>query len=144
MPKAATIYEALGGTGVLRAATHSLDDFRGCIRDGLPYSALEAIMSTFQLEREHVSSALHLPLRTLTRRKREQRLNPDESDRLFRLARIAAQAVEVLGSQEKAASWLRQPNRALSNQNPVDLLDTDAGVRQLEEILGRIEFGVFS
>ncbi len=39
-------------------------------------------------------------------------LPADESDRLSRVARVAAQAVDVLGSEANAVAWLRQPNRA--------------------------------
>lgn len=58
--------------------------------------------------------------------------------------RIALQAAEVLGGREQAERWLHTPNRALSGQMPLELLDTDLGSRQVEEILGRIEHGVFS
>jgi putative toxin-antitoxin system antitoxin component (TIGR02293 family) len=101
-------------------------------------------MAKFDLRREEVSSALHLPPRTLARRKQEQRLSPDESDRLFRLVRLASQAVQVLGSEERASLWLRRANRALGGHPPIELLDTDVGARQVEEILGRIEHGVYS
>jgi putative toxin-antitoxin system antitoxin component (TIGR02293 family) len=80
----------------------------------------------------------------VARRKKEERLRADESDRLFRVARIAVQATEVLGSVEKASRWLHRPNLALGDQAPLKLLDTDIGARQVEEILGRIEHGVYS
>jgi putative toxin-antitoxin system antitoxin component (TIGR02293 family) len=61
---------------------------------------------------------------------------------LYRIARVAAQAFAVFGSEEKAAVWLRRPNRALNGDLPVHLLDTDVGARQVEDILGRIEHGI--
>lgn len=101
-------------------------------------------MEGFNLDRDEVSSALDLPPRTLARRKVERRLRPAESDRLFRLARVAAQAVEVLGNQEKASRWLHTANRALGGEPPLALLDTDVGSRQVEDVLGRIEYGIYS
>jgi putative toxin-antitoxin system antitoxin component (TIGR02293 family) len=68
----------------------------------------------------------------------------DETDRLSRLAGVAARAAEVLGSTEKAAHWLQRPNRALGGRVPLELLDTDAGTQQVAEVLGRIEHGVYS
>ncbi len=65
-------------------------------------------------------------------------------DRGVCLARIAAQAVGVLGTDEKAATWLRRSNRALNGEVPLALLDTDLGARQIEDVLGRIEHGVVS
>lgn len=61
-----------------------------------------------------------------------------------RSARIAALACEVLGDPEKAARWLRQPNRALAGRAPLSLLDTELGAREVEAVLRRIEYGVFS
>jgi putative toxin-antitoxin system antitoxin component (TIGR02293 family) len=101
-------------------------------------------MERFAITREEISSTLDLPPRTLARRKQERRLRRDESDRLFRLVRIAAQTSAVLGSEEKAARWLHTPNRALGGKPPLGLLDTDLGSRQVEEVLGRIEHGVYS
>jgi putative toxin-antitoxin system antitoxin component (TIGR02293 family) len=67
-----------------------------------------------------------------------------ESDRLYRLARTIARMEEILGSREKAEVWLREPNRVLGMQTPLDLLDTDEGAKRVEDVLIRIEHGVFS
>ena len=67
-----------------------------------------------------------------------------DSDRLSRLARILAETIDVLGSEEKASQWLEAPNRALGGQTPLTLLDTDLGTQQVEEVLGRIQHGIFS
>jgi putative toxin-antitoxin system antitoxin component (TIGR02293 family) len=80
----------------------------------------------------------------LARRKQERRLRADESDRLLRLARVAAVAEDVLGAQDKAGRWLQKPNRALGGIVPLDLLDTDLGAEEVVTVLGRIEHGVYS
>jgi len=139
-----TLVEALGGQKVLKRRISNLHELRETVKTGLPYAALEALMGKFGLPREKTAAALHLPQRTIARRKKQKRLQADESDRLLRLARISAQAAVTLGSEEKAAQWLRRPNRALGNQAPLDLMDGDIGVRQVEEVLGRIEHGNIS
>lgn len=144
MTTAPRIYDVLGGRRLLGRRPPSLETLCDRVREGLPYDSLESAADRLHLERAEISSVLMLAPRTLSRRKREGHLRPDESDRLFRLARIVAQATEVLGSQEKATSWLRRPNRALDNAVPLQLLDTDAGTRRVEQVLGRIEHGVFS
>lgn len=67
-----------------------------------------------------------------------------DSDRLSRFVRILAETSDVLGSEEKASHWLHAPNQALGGKTPLSLIDTDVGARQVEEVLGRIEQGVFS
>jgi putative toxin-antitoxin system antitoxin component (TIGR02293 family) len=143
MKAAAEIVEVLGG-GKAGVQVKSTEDLKQWIREGLPFSSLEGVMERFGLKREEVSWALDLPSRTLARRKQEKRLSPGESDRLFRVARIAVRAAEVLGGQERASQWLHASNRALGGQAPVELLDTDLGSRQVEDVLGRIEHGIFS
>jgi putative toxin-antitoxin system antitoxin component (TIGR02293 family) len=143
MPATADIVKALGGAENSRRIT-SFEDLKDWIRGGLPFASLEKVMERFGLNREEISSALDLPLRTFARRKQESRLRRDESDRLFRLVRIASQASEVLGGDGKAARWLHTENRALGGKPPLELLDTDLGSRQVEEVLGRIEHGVYS
>ncbi|MFL6203270.1 MAG: antitoxin Xre/MbcA/ParS toxin-binding domain-containing protein [Thermoanaerobaculia bacterium] len=143
MVPASEIVDVLSGEEESREVRNT-EDLKKWIREGLPFTSLEAVMEQFGLKREEVSWALDLPLRTLARRKQERRLSPGESDRLFRVVRIAVQAAEVLGGREEASRWLHAANRALGGQTPLELLDTDLGSRQIEDVLGRIEHGVYS
>lgn len=144
MHDTADLIEALGGRRILGRKIGSLEDLRHRLRGGLPYGSLEAVARKFAIGREELSAALHLPARTIARRKKAARLPADESDRLFRLARIGSEAAGVLGSEEKAARWLHERNRALGGETPLALLDTEIGAKRVEDILGRIEHGVFS
>ena len=57
---------------------------------------------------------------------------------------VLAQAQDTLGSLEKAKSWLSLGNRSLGGVTPLSLLDTDIGAQAVQDVLGRIEYGVFS
>jgi putative toxin-antitoxin system antitoxin component (TIGR02293 family) len=61
-----------------------------------------------------------------------------------RLAQVYTAAVDTLGSEDKATQWLKTPNRALRGGRPLDQLDTDPGVREVEDVLGRIAYGVYT
>lgn len=138
------IRDILGGESVLGRRVSSERDLIDAVRTGLPHAALASVMELLGLSADTVSSALSLPKRTLSRRKREARLTPEESDRLVRLARVAAAAIDLFGEAARAAAWLRKPNRALGNVAPLALMDTDIGMRQVEDLLGRIAHGVYS
>lgn len=73
-----------------------------------------------------------------------RRLTADESDRVYRLARIVAHAEEVFEDIDKVRNWLAHTNRALGGVTPLSLLDTDEGVRQVDTVLGQIEYGLIS
>lgn len=119
-------------------------ELRDAVRQGLPFSAFEAVSKSLGISPQQITVVLGIPPRTVARRKSAKFLTPQESDRLYRLARAIAQAVEVLGTIEKARVWLKTPNRALGGEVPLNLLDTDIGSRQVEEVLLRINYGIFS
>ena len=65
-----------------------------------------------------------------------------------RLSKVESQAVanaiEMIGHEGNALEWLTTPNKALGGEKPIDLLDTDTGARKVEDVLGRIAYGVYS
>ena len=140
-----TIAEVLGGRKVLHKVIRKPDDLAQLVREGLPATSLSILAQKLDLGSTILSRKLGIPLRTLTRRlSKGSRLTPAESDRTVRLARVFAGAVEMIGDQAKAAEWLQTPNRALGGKRPLDQLDTDIGARAVEDILGRIAYGVYS
>lgn len=137
------LVEVLGGPSVFKGHSEPTPvEFRERIKRGLPYRSLESLRERLGLSVPETASVLQMPARTLARRRQSRRLDADESDRLYRVARVAAQAYAVFGSEERAAEWLRRPNRALGGELPVHLLDTDVGARQVEDVLGRLAHGV--
>lgn len=143
MVTAAQLKETLGGLGALRGVA-DLGALAERVREGLPYAALDAVAKRLDIPLRELTTVLDLPERTMARRKREGRLRAVESDRLFRVARVAALAEEILGDKAKAVRWLRRPNRALGGKTPLRTLDTDLGASQVETVLHRVEHGVFS
>lgn len=145
MATADTIVALWGGPHSLgRQLIQSENDLIPLLRQGLPFAALESTMAAFALSREEVAAVLDLPLRTFARRKKEQRLAADESDRLYRLTRVMAHAEQVFHSRAKAAEWLHRSNRALNGAIPLQLLDNEIGAIQVDDVLGRLEHGVYS
>lgn len=141
----ASIAEALGGRRTLGRQVRTLKDLANIVRKGLPADALAALGEKLELNQATLSGKVGIPTRTLTRRfSRHARLTAAESDRAVRMARVYTTAVEMLGDPEKAAGWLRTPNRALGGELPIDQLDTDLGSREVENLLGRIAYGVYS
>ena len=139
------IAEVLGGKKVLGRSVKSLTDLAELVREGLPASSVLVLAEKLDLGNAALSRKLGIPQRTMTRRlSQHSRLSAAESDRTVRLARVYATAVEMIGNQEKAVEWLRTPNRALAGERPLDQLDTDLGAREVEDVLGRIAYGVYS
>lgn len=136
--------ETLGGTPVLGTTIRSPLDWIEALEKGLPPEAVDAAVGSGILTRDEADE-LVIPRRTLSHRKQKaQRLTLEESDKLSRITRITARAAETLSSQENAVAWLREPNGALAGQTPLDLLRSGEGAVLVEQILGRIDHGVYT
>lgn len=135
----------LGGRKVLGRPVGRLD-FADLVKQGFPQSALEHVKELLKLSDREVSSALGVSEKTAWRLRHApaKRLTSVTSDRLYRLARIFALAEEVLEEREQAREWLRSPQVGLDNRVPFELLETEAGAREVEDLLLRIEHGVLS
>ena len=133
----------LGGRKVLKHDVVSRLDFVPLVRAGLPYAALENVGRRLGLSVELTAASFALPARTLARRRAEGRLDARESERVVRLAEVAAWATDIFG-EDGARRWLREESRALGGATPFDMLDTEVGAEAVRDELGRIEHGVFS
>ncbi|PIG96509.1 hypothetical protein CS542_08740 [Pedobacter sp. IW39] len=47
-------------------------------------------------------------------------------------------------NKKKMQKWLNTPNRALNQMKPVDLFYIPTGLAMVDNVLGRIEEGVYS
>jgi putative toxin-antitoxin system antitoxin component (TIGR02293 family) len=136
------VVSVLGGAAVVGRNVRSPADLAERVRKGLPFAALSAVMERYGISRDVICTILHLSARNFLRRREQKRLSPDESDRLYRLARVIAHANRVFEDPEQSADWIQSPNVALGKQQPLTLLDTDIGVQQVDQVLGRIEHGI--
>jgi putative toxin-antitoxin system antitoxin component (TIGR02293 family) len=93
-----------------------------------------------------IRSGLHVrEFATLSRRRRKHEpLDAAHSDRVMRYARLFRLATELHDGDEAAArAWLVSPARALDGETPLNFADTEAGAREVEQLIGRLEFGVY-
>ena len=88
---------------------------------------------------------LVVPKRTLARRQaHKESLTVEETDKALRLARIADLARRVFGDDAKAHRWLRKQKRELNGQTPLAFLASETGARMVEQMLHRIDHGMFA
>ena len=114
------------------------------IQKGLRFSELETLRSSIDLPFEQLAAKLAISRSTLQRRKAAGRLSPDESDKVMRLSRLLEHATNVFGDIERARAWLKFPQRGLGNAIPLDYAETEVGAREVDDLLGRIEYSVYT
>jgi putative toxin-antitoxin system antitoxin component (TIGR02293 family) len=137
---AAVVHE-LGGVPVLRRRFRSDEDMQDAIRKGFPQPVLKEVMESADLSLEELSTALGISVRSLQRRKAQGTLATQESDRIYRLARMIALAKYYIGDEAAAGRWLKKKNFALGGKRPIDMLDTEPGARMVEAVLVTIAYG---
>lgn len=114
------------------------------LKTGLHVSTFKKLQSELDVSVKTLSSVVNIPPRTLSRRKKEGRLHTDESERVLRIARVYDRAVEVFNKTDRVKQWFKTPNKALGDKSPLEFADTEPGAREVEDLLGRIEHGVYS
>lgn len=141
-----SVVSMLGGYRALGRRVRTPFDMADLIELGIPRAVAERLQERLGLTDVELARALGVSAKTLQRlaSRRAARLTPAQGDRLYRLARLAAMAEGVLESVERAREWLREPQRGLGDRSPLDVMRTEVGAREVEDLLGRIEYGVFS
>lgn len=135
----------------IRACTSSLGvshfssaELIAAIKNGLPMSELDSLRLHLDIPIDQCVPMLGISMATLHRRKVSGKLTAAESDRVIRFARILGQAATVMESIENGRLWLKSPQVGLSGQIPLLYAETEIGAREVEDLLGRIEHGVYS
>jgi putative toxin-antitoxin system antitoxin component (TIGR02293 family) len=115
-----------------------------CIQQGLRFRELETLQDSIDMPFEQLAEKLSMSRSTLQRRKANGRLSPAESDKVMRFSRLLEHATDVFGDIDKARAWLKHPQYGLGGAVPLDYAETEIGAREVDNLLGRIDYGVYS
>lgn len=115
------------------------------VYEGFPVAVLERLSDELNAPQKIVLLAAGIAPATLKRRRESGHLNSAESDRVYRLARIFQQAIQLFeGNEAMARAWLEQPGKALGGRTPLEYLETEAGANEVEDLIGRLEHGIIA
>lgn len=143
----ASTAKLLGGHKILKREIGSKLDVHEIIAARLSRRALRHVVEhTRSLRQDDVADAVGMSVRTIQRLadKPEELLTKEQSSRVWKFAEVLARASEVFGGREEAERWLMSPALALSRHRPIELLTTSAGCELVEQLLGRLEYGVYT
>ncbi len=114
------------------------------IETGLKFETFERLSRSTGLSTEKLRPALRITPRTMTRRRTEKRLSPQESDRLISISRLLALTFELFeGDEAMAIRWFTSPRRIFGGFSPLEMSATEEGSRAVENLIGQLEHGVF-
>jgi putative toxin-antitoxin system antitoxin component (TIGR02293 family) len=112
-------------------------------RQGVLRAEADSVASLVGLTDKEMARILNMSDRNLHRLKPDERLSRDASERLLLLTNLLRHGLDVFDDDaETVADWLRSPIRELNSQPPLHLLDTTTGFGLVDDVLGRIEWGI--
>jgi len=114
------------------------------IKEGLSVKAFDRLRKNLDISEKALAKTLNIAISTLARRKNSGRMTFTESERIYRIARLYDRATEVFGDKKMGRKWLKEPAWALGDVPPLEFAETELGAQEVDDLLGRIEHGVFT
>ena len=112
-------------------------------RKGILRKYLKDIQDFTSFSDKEIVEILPISQRQLIRYKADHILNKEITTHLIQIIELFQKGYAIFGTT-KFKIWIRTENKTLSNHKPIDLMDTSLGIEMIEDILGRIEYGVYS
>jgi len=133
------------GSKNLKDKVESPFDFIHFANQGIEASVINNFTIYFNLSKNQTANMLNVSEPTLYRwTKANKNLDRNSSVKLFEIADLFLYGEEVFGNRNAFFNWLNLPNTALGGMQPRELIEIPGGVSKVKDILGRIEYGVYS
>ena len=139
------IIDWLGGKRILKNPIRSDFDLLLTGAEGIPKSSVDELAGYLGVSRKSMAEdILDLSVKTLERKAPADKLDKRTSSHALEIAKVMQHAYEVFEDGEKIKRWINKENRALNGMKPIQLFDTLTGLVMVNDILARIEEGVYS
>lgn len=140
-----SLVNLLGGESIVNHPLRSEFDLISLSNEGLSKASVDALVGHLGISRKAFSeNILDTSVKTLERKKDTDKLDKRTSSHVIEIAKVVEHAFEVFGDEVLVKLWLSTPNRALNGIKPIDLFYIPTGLGMVDDILGRIEHGVYS
>lgn len=123
----------------------SLEKVIEVVARGLPVKVLDNLAQGYGLTQQGMADLVGIPPRTLQRRRAAGLFDRQESERLYRYFRLYRRAVEVFDDDaESARQFLAIAQPGLDGHVPREMARSEFGAEAVMDLLGRIEYGVYT
>ena len=116
----------------------------GMIREGISKKDLENLKEKAGFDYNQLSKVLSVARATLINKKGNDKFDISLSEKIVSVADIYSYGFEVFEDENKFNDWIFRANKALGGQSPFNLLDSQYGREEIKNLIGRIDYGVYS
>jgi putative toxin-antitoxin system antitoxin component (TIGR02293 family) len=114
------------------------------VREGVSKKDLELLKSKADLDYTMLAKALSVTRATLINKKRSEKFGAGLSEKIVGMADLYSYGFEVFEDKDRFNEWMSKPNKALNGQIPYDLIDNQFGREEVKNLIGRIDYGIYS
>ena len=111
---------------------------------GIKKNDLEQFKLKTHLDYDKLAQALAVTRATLINKKQNEVYSENISEKILALTDLYSFGYEVFEDVEKFNAWMFASNNALAGKKPFDIVDNQFGREEIKNILGRIEYGIYS
>lgn len=114
------------------------------VRGGISKKDLESLKSKTDMDYSTLAKALSVTRATLINKKKNEKFGMSLSEKILDIADLYSYGFEVFEDEDSFKRWMSTPNRALNYEAPFDLIDNQFGREEVRNVIGRIDYGVYS
>ncbi|MCR8557920.1 DUF2384 domain-containing protein [Mucilaginibacter sp. BJC16-A38] len=140
-----SLVNLLGGEKTITIPILSEFDIIALSNEGITKASLDSLVNYLGISKKSFcENVLNVSFRSLERKKHTDKLDKQTSSHVIEIAKIVVHAFAVFENNEKLKDWLNTKNKALNDVKPIELFHIQTGLNMINDVLGRIEEGVYS
>jgi putative toxin-antitoxin system antitoxin component (TIGR02293 family) len=137
-------WRVLGGKNFRSEVPDSAFSFFQIGVSGIPKSSVNSLAGVLNVPMTDMADLLNVSYKTLGRKKNDDLLDGWISSHSIEIANTVARGLSLFEDVGKFNSWLQKPNKALKGSRPFELLKYPTGIKLVNQIMGRIEEGIYT
>lgn len=114
------------------------------IKEGITKTELESLKGKVDWDYNQLAQVFSVARATLINKKGKEKFDMGISEKIVSVADIYSYGYEVFEDESRFNNWIFRANKALGGQSPYDLLDNQYGREEVKNLIGRIDYGVYS
>ncbi len=138
------VSDLLHEEGILHEPAESYVALIEVSRKGLDAEGLSSLQDYLRISKTEIIKLMDMSTSTFQRRLSSQKLSPTESEHLIQIYKLITKGLQVFGDKEQLLTWIKSENQALGGVAPLDLMQSQLGIYEVEQQLGRLAYGIYA